>query len=86
MDLFPNHISCAASRPKHKTKTTSEPIPKLARPLSKLVSIPANPYQNQYQCRQIHIKTKIQDQNSKTNIGVGTYLSVAEISDINSVL
>jgi hypothetical protein len=43
----------------------SKPIPKLA----KL-------YQNQYQNRQNHIKTKIQDQNSKTSIGFGAYLII----------
>ena len=64
MDLFPSNISCAVSKPEHKTKTISKPIPK-----------PANPYQNQYQYRQIHIKIKIQDQNSKTSIGFGAYLS-----------
>ena len=44
--------------------------------LSQNLSTKPKLYQNQYQYRQIHIKTKIQDQNSKTSIGFGAYLLI----------
>ncbi len=71
--LFQSDVSCFISKPKPKTKintiktkTMSKPIPKLAKPYQN-----QNYVQSQYQNWQNHIKTNIQDQNSKTSIGFG---------------